>query len=177
MSTPLHYRAIIVSFRHKGSGISGRDLDLEAMGGDPDVAHMKGLLTELKDKYGSALTVIGLGADRNFGLLVRLFCEQMQIGFAEYLVLFNKFVPKHKYYDFFFARHAALMDIALTPGSAEVCYYVYINKSRLSDIEDLVTRLQQSPLPYRIYSESNDVLEERKAYSGSQVSEQDLCKQ
>jgi hypothetical protein len=162
MSTPLHYRAIIVSFRHKGSGISGRDLDLEALNTDPDVSHLKALLSDLKEKYGQALTVVGLGADRNFGLLVRMLCEQMQIGFAEYLVLFNKCVPKHRYFDFFFARHAALMDLALTPGEAEVYYHVYINKSRLSDIEDLVTRLKESTLPYRIYSESNEVLEARE---------------
>ncbi len=158
-----HY-AFLLSSRHRAVLPWGVQPDLTAETKDPEVIMLRSLLLDLKASHGDNLIVVGLGGDCNFGLRVRLLCLQHQIGFAEYMVLFNEYIPKAFFEEFFFGRHGAILDLVDgASATTTAVFHIFLGKSRYTHIEDLIVRVRQSITPYHLYAEDNRIIETNQA--------------
>lgn len=162
MSRPHQYIAVIVGFRHKSPDIVGREIDLSQLTAHPDVIFLRRLIGDLKQEYGESLTVVSLTANRGFGLLVRVMCRELEVGFAEFVTFFNEHVAKGLEQALLLARHGALLDLAQTSSQTQIAYHLFVSKGRVSDIEDLVYRLENGApsehTAYTVYSFDNAII-------------------
>lgn len=145
-------RIVIVGSRHRGwqDGLPA----LLQRGSQEDRETVDRMLAEFQRRYPLGFCVLSLGCDVGFGRMVKELCEARQVGMMETMVQFNPHLPKPFFELLHLSRHAALQDIGQE-------FHIFVTKARISNIEDLVGRLRNSQLPYYVYSETNEVVEQR----------------
>ncbi len=115
-----------------------------------------GLIQEIIDPrkayYRDSLSVASIGCDIGFGKAIKEYCEENGVKFFEFVVYFNGPREKLEYKKAYQARHAALLDV----GDE---FHITVSKTRRSDVEDLVARVQMSGKTYVLYDEDNVVIE------------------
>lgn len=140
------YKVVIAGSRHRGwqEGVP-HNLQEGSVADRELVAY---LLQRLREEHGDQLLILSVGCDTGFGRLVRTLADERQLPFAEVGMRINDRVPREQYLLLWLARHAALVDLAQE-------YHIFVVDSRFSHIEDLVTRAEQSGVPFTIYAESD----------------------
>jgi hypothetical protein len=126
---------VVAGSRHRGwrDGLPWS----KQLGSPEDAEYLDALFSSLQEEHGAKLLIMSIGCDTGFGKLVKRVAEDKGIAFGEYLVILGNGVPKPYYELFFLGRHAALLDIGKE-------FWVFPVKSRMSNVEDLIQRLQMT---------------------------------
>ncbi len=170
-----HY-AFLLASRHRSPLAKGVMPDISVGSEDSEVQQLRQLLLHLQKTFGDRLVVLTIGGDCNFGLRVRMLCNFLGIGFAEYMLFFNVHLPKPFYEEFFFGRHGAIMDLVdgASP-STSAAFYFFLGRSRYTHLEDMITRVRDNGrVPYYIYAEDNTIVETNQTNSGELVAGKDM---
>jgi hypothetical protein len=143
-------RIVIVGSRHRGwkDNIPVRD----QIGSETDREFITGLLKQRHADIPDGILVLSIGCDAGFGYMVRDITTALGIPFVEYFSKFTGHIPKIQYEYIHLGRHAALADVGEE-------FHVFITRSRFSNIEDLVVRLQIAKADVDVYDEECNVIE------------------
>lgn len=145
-------RVVIAGSRHRG-WVEGVPY-IEQTGKPEDGEFLNALLDRLVAQYGENLAILSIGCDLGIGQQVRALCNDRKIHFVEITTKFSFSVPKPFYELIYLCRHAALLDVGEE-------FHIFVSRSRFSNIEDLVQRLQGSEASYAVYDEDNKLIEDR----------------
>ena len=142
-------RIILVGARHRGWN-PARSYQTQTASADDE--RLVSAMLQRWQREGEFL-IASLGCDIGFGRMVQAACEDRKIPFIEVRVKRSRRVPQSIYELLHIARHAALMELGTE-------FHVFIADSRVSNIEDLVQRLelQHEKRPYYIYAEDGTVI-------------------
>jgi hypothetical protein len=143
-------RIALVGSRHRGwqDGVAG----VLQRGSPEDGAMVRHMLQEFRQRYPQGFYLLTIGCDAGFGRMVKEACEAEKVGLMEAITQFNSHMPKPHFELLHLARHAALLDVAQE-------FHIFVTRSRISNIEDLVSRLKGGRVPYFLYNERCEVVE------------------
>jgi len=145
-------RVVIAGARHRGWNDAKGYGDQE--GSPEDHAFLKTILDDVRFKNPEAY-IITQGCDRGFGRLIKAVAVELGFGVAEVLFRFSDRVPRPEYELLYLTRHAALCDIGEE-------FHIFTTRSRIGQIEDLVSRLEGSSAPYAVYGWDNTIIKRNK---------------
>lgn len=144
-------RVVIVGARHRGW--NPKRSYATQVASQADELFVRNMLDNFRKTYGE-FAIISIGCDITFGKMVQSTCEDAGVPFIEVRIKRTKHVPKAIYEILHIARHGALMELGEE-------FHVFVTNKRISNVEDLVQRLELNPRErrlYRIYDEDLEVI-------------------
>lgn len=141
-------RVAIAGSRHRGWK-DKLPADLQEAN-EVDAALIRGILLSCKTHFPE-FYVLTIGADLGFGRSVRRIAAEEGVGVAEIIVRMNDRVPRMDFELIYLSRHAALVDLADE-------FYLFVTDARVSQLEDLIQRLEEDDRPVTIYGEDGSVI-------------------
>jgi len=141
----------VIASRHRGWDASLPAS--EQLGSEGDRERVEALLSELSRKFGSALLIVGLGADCGINRFIRECCQEKGIPYAEVRIGFSQHVPSALRELCLLARHEA---VAALCGEVRIL----LGRGRMGHIEDLIHVLRRQHVPFMALDEQWNVVED-----------------